>query len=640
MLLKRVLLLLFAAAVFAFGQSNDDCMECHSDPDLTRMINDTTEVSVFVHAENFENSIHGGFECIDCHQGIEELPHEEILTPVNCATCHEDAQEEYNRSIHGQALAKGSEAAAKCTDCHGVHDILSSDETESKVHHGNLAYTCASCHAKPEVIRLFGRRNVNPVASYLESVHGKMITEDPEAEVATCTDCHDYHAILPAINPESHLNALNIPETCGTCHESEKDEYHDSIHWNSLQRGHGESPVCTDCHGEHDIKMASDKNATTSGLLQSTKLCASCHSSPTLMSRFGLDAERLDSYMKSYHGLAALKGSPEVATCTSCHETHAIKSKSDSLASVHPAHLQETCGKCHANISDSFVKIDVHPINQQVRNPIAFFFKNLYIWMIVVVIGGMFIHNLIILVHHIREKRKADKYAERVPRFQSFEVYQHMLMFLSFTLLAITGFALKFPEAGWVKLLVSLGMTEIIRSVTHRVAAVVMGTISVVQLGYLLFTQKGRRELIELMPTLDDVIGLWKNISFYLGLSKERPRFGRFDYAEKAEYLALIWGVIVMGASGLVLWFPEIFIGFLPTWLFETSEVIHYYEAWLATLAIVIWHWFFVILHPEKYPMSTTWMDGKITLDEMKHHHPLEYEKLMEQKDNSHQPKI
>ncbi len=87
-----------------------------------------------------------------------------------------------------------------------------------------------------------------------------------------------------------------------------------------------------------------------------------------------------------------------------------------------------------------------------------------------------------------------------------------------------------------------------------------------------------------------------------------------------------------MCVTGLVLWFPEFFIGFLPSWLFEVSEVIHYYEAWLATLAIIVWHWFFVIFHPTKYPMNLTWMDGKITEEELKHHHPLEYEKMMKAK--------
>jgi cytochrome b subunit of formate dehydrogenase len=99
----------------------------------------------------------------------------------------------------------------------------------------------------------------------------------------------------------------------------------------------------------------------------------------------------------------------------------------------------------------------------------------------------------------------------------------------------------------------------------------------------------------------------------------------------------LIWGTAVMAITGLVLWFPEFFLSWLPSWTFEVSEIIHYLEAWLATLAIIIWHWFFVIFHPERYPMSLTWLDGKITEEEMKHHHPMEYEQLQNKQSDSEQ---
>jgi cytochrome b subunit of formate dehydrogenase len=160
-----------------------------------------------------------------------------------------------------------------------------------------------------------------------------------------------------------------------------------------------------------------------------------------------------------------------------------------------------------------------------------------------------------------------------------------------------------------------------------------MITISVVQLVYFVFTKKGRNDFIKLIPKGEDLIHFFQNMGFYLGLRKSLPKYDRYDYTEKAEYLALIWGIAVMGATGFVLWFPELFMKYLPVWSFETAEVIHYYEAWLASLAILVWHWFFVIYHPEKYPMSTTWMDGKITEEELKHHHPLEYEELLKKND-------
>lgn len=631
-LIRRLFFLLFVLFSFCFAQDNEACLECHSDQSLTKTIHDTIEVSLYVDDAMLQKSTHAGFGCVDCHSITVNHPDDLPRPKAACASCHEDAQLEYHNSIHGQALAKGSAAAASCADCHGSHDILPKDDPKSKIYHANLSFTCGVCHSRPDIIHLFGRRNIDRVATYQNSVHGKKIKEDPTAKVATCTDCHGSHSIFPMVNPKAKLNEFNIAETCGQCHSQMKDEYLQSIHWNSLQRGHYESPNCTDCHGEHEIEHVATRGEFGNGRLASTRVCANCHSSETLMSRFGLDHKRLDSYMKSYHGLAVLKDSPEAAICTSCHETHAIRSKQDTLSSVNASNLTHTCSKCHTDVTESFSHIDVHPREQKARNPVAYFFKLFYTWMIILVIGGMFIHNLIIFVYHIREKRRAEKNTRRLQRFQPFEVYQHMFMFLSFGTLVVTGFSLKFPDAGWVKLLLAIGMDEVFRSVLHRIAAVVMIAVSTIQLGYFLFTGKGRKEMLALLPNGNDLLHFWQNMRFYLGLSKTRPEFDRYDYGEKAEYLALIWGVIIMGASGFVLWFPEFFIGFLPSWLFETSEVIHYYEAWLATLAILIWHWFFVIFHPEKYPVNTTFLDGTISEEDLKHHHPKEYLEYLKNK--------
>ncbi len=627
--IKTKILILGLLSSFALAQNNEDCMDCHGETDLSMIRGDSTEVSLFVVENHLSNSIHEDMECIDCHVVPAEHLDEDFDEPiekVNCADCHEDQEEEYKNSIH--ALQDGFEGlhTAQCSDCHGIHNILSADDTASTIYPTNLATTCGECHSRPEVMKRIGfRRGMDPIASYRNSIHGKALAEDPEGDAPTCTECHGSHDILAVMDGKAKLNKHNISNTCGECHGDEQAEYEKSIHWASIERGHYESPTCTNCHGEHNIQTSSDSETVTNRLLQATNLCASCHSNSTMMENFGLDPKRFDSYMKSYHGLAVLKSDPNAATCTSCHETHTILSKLDDECSVNDANLVETCSKCHKNVTPKFAKIDVHPINMHSRNPIAYMFKNVYLWMIILVIGGMFIHNVIIVIYFVRKKRKEEKNGRMVQRFQPFEVYQHVLMATSFTTLAITGFALKFPEAGWVQLLHDIGMTEVIRGTIHRTAAVIMGSISIIQLFYLLFTKNGHLDIKALTPTMDDITALFQNIKFHLNLSNKRPPQGRFDYAEKAEYLALIWGVIVMGATGLVLWFPEFFMQFFPTWVFETSQVVHYYEAWLATLAILIWHWFFVIYHPELYPINLTFLDGKTTEENLKHHHPLEY---------------
>jgi cytochrome b subunit of formate dehydrogenase len=609
-------------ALCAFAQDNL-CLDCHDDNELTKSINDSVEISLHITQEALINSVHEDMECADCHEIGEDHPDDEGgVQKVDCSSCHDDAMAEYEKSVH--ASFDGEMEAATCSSCHGSHQILPSDDPASATFEKNLEKTCAACHSKPKILQRIGKKGTGPSDSYHNSAHGKLLRkESSESDVPTCITCHNAHNILPRSHPESSYSKQNVAETCGGCHHKEYEHYTESIHYKALKRGHYEAPTCNDCHGEHLAQKPDAKNAKMSG---DTKICKDCHSSEIMMNRYGLDHRRFDSYMKSYHGLAAIKGSKEAATCVSCHEVHEIKSSTDGASSVHISNLKTTCGKCHQNISDAFIKIDMHPVDQESRNPIAYFFTVLYTWMLIIVIGGMFVHNIIILVHHIREKRKIENGMVKVARFKSWEVYQHFFMASSFMVLAITGFALKFPEWGWVELLVSLGMDEPVRAFIHRVSAVIMVVVSLIQLAYFVFSRDGRKEILELIPSYNDFKNLIENMAYHLGLSKKHPKFPRYDYAEKAEYLALIWGVIVMAVTGFILWFPELFMKYLPFWVFETAEVIHYYEAWLATLAILVWHWFFVIFHPAKYPLSFAWMDGKITEAEMKEHHPLEYE--------------
>lgn len=615
----------------SYGQSVEDCLQCHADSGLTKSINDSTDISLYVNQGQYEKSLHGGFSCVDCHSTVKSLEHDPDLPSVNCGSCHENEQQVFAQSIHATSAGAKNIFPAQCKDCHGSHYVLAATDSASTIFPLNMAVTCGKCHLDPRVIAYLGYQGDGPVAGYQQSIHARILREDPARGAPTCTNCHGSHAIYIMSDPRSSFNKLNRSETCGHCHQQVKAEYLQSIHWRAVQRGHFESPTCNDCHGEHKIQSPQELDAITNRLNLSSQICAKCHSSPAMMARFGLDAERFASYNRTYHGLAILKGSADAANCTSCHETHAIREQSSAGSSVNPVNLQKTCRKCHDNISQEFSSIAVHPKNLAERNPVAFYARSVYMWLIIVIIGSMVLHNLIILVSYIHKKRQARKQDRLYRRFRAFEVYQHFLLIFSFFILVITGFALKFPDAGWVRLLVSAGMTESVRSLLHRIGAIVLISISLIQLVYFLFHRQGRKEISALRPQISDLTGFWQNMKYYLGLTKQRPRFDRWDYTEKAEYLALIWGTAVMAFTGLILWFPEFFMNFLPTWMFETSEVVHYFEAWLATLAIFIWHWFFVIYHPEKYPMNLTWMDGKISEDELRHHHPEEYAAIQKQ---------
>jgi cytochrome b subunit of formate dehydrogenase len=174
-----------------------------------------------------------------------------------------------------------------------------------------------------------------------------------------------------------------------------------------------------------------------------------------------------------------------------------------------------------------------------------------------------------------------------------------------------------------------------LRSLIHRVSAVVMLATCFYHLGYLLFTPRGRQLVRDLWwrpSDLRDAIGL---VRYNVGLSKEKPRLDRFSYVEKAEYWALVWGTLVMAVTGIIMWFDNTFIGLLTKLGYDVSRTIHFYEAWLATLAILVWHFYFVIFNPDSYPMNTAWLNGMLTEREMEEEHPLELERLRESRASS-----
>ena len=133
---------------------------------------------------------------------------------------------------------------------------------------------------------------------------------------------------------------------------------------------------------------------------------------------------------------------------------------------------------------------------------------------------------------------------------------------------------------------------------------------------------------MDLIPKIQDVHDAVAVAKYNLGISRVKPLFGRFSYIEKSEYWALIWGTIVMALTGFIMWFDNTLIGIFTKLGYDVARVIHYYEAWLATLSIIIWHIYFVIFNPDVYPMNLAWLKGTITEEEMMDEHPLELQEI------------
>jgi cytochrome b subunit of formate dehydrogenase len=147
---------------------------------------------------------------------------------------------------------------------------------------------------------------------------------------------------------------------------------------------------------------------------------------------------------------------------------------------------------------------------------------------------------------------------------------------------------------------------------------------------YAIFTARGRDHLVRMIPKMRDARDVVGMMRYYAGLDAHRPKFGRFGYVEKAEYLALVWGSIVMAVTGFLLWFQDAALKHLPMWALDVATIVHYYEAILATLAIIVWHLYYVIINPDFAPMSLTWIDGKLSRHQMEHEHPLELKEIEE----------
>jgi cytochrome b subunit of formate dehydrogenase len=187
--------------------------------------------------------------------------------------------------------------------------------------------------------------------------------------------------------------------------------------------------------------------------------------------------------------------------------------------------------------------------------------------------------------------------------------------------LAVTGFALKFPDS-WVAWL--LGSSEPLRRWAHRIAGVVLLGVGAYHLIYVAASATGRRLLRDLLPTRRDVRDVLAAVRYLTGLSREKPRFGRFGYAEKIEYWAVVWGTIIMGVTGLMVWFKIEVTQWLPRWAVDVALTIHFYEAVLACLAIAVWHFYHVMFDPDVYPVNPAFWDGRVSRHWMEEEHPLD----------------
>ena len=626
-------LLIWACPAHAQHKLKDsDCLACHSDPTLMTEVNGKS-VSLRVDADKLKHSVHGAlFSCVDCHTDVKSLAHESTPQKITCAQCHADAQEAYSHSLHAKRTKGSAAAAANCQDCHGgAHEILAADDPKSPVNHANIPTTCGRCHGQKFLMESNGESS-QPFTSYQDSVHGRAV-EKGSTKAAVCTDCHGTHEILAANDQKSPIYKFNVPATCGKCHTKVEETFMQSIHGQGIARGNGLAPVCTDCHGIHSIKAHTNPNAPVSEQNVSRDICARCHQGVRLSQEFGVPGNRVTSYFDSYHGLATEGGSVVAANCSSCHGVHNILPSSDPRSTVNRANLDATCGKCHQGVTQKFTQTKVHfegGQSKDIGSVAVRWVRWFYLALIFLVIGAMFLHNAIVWRGKAVQRRRMQN--PFMVRMTANQRWQHLVLLSSFIVLVITGFALKFPNS-WIAELLGNGNGERLRSIIHRIAGVILIGAGTYHVCYLIATREGRRLIRDLAPRPKDAVDVIGMMRYYLGLGGQKPKFARFTYGEKAEYWALVWGTALMALTGIMMW-AKVWVGnLLARWWVDVATTIHYYEAILATLAILVWHFYQVFFDPDVYPMNWAWWDGKMPVVHYQHEHELDTESLADGSD-------
>ncbi len=512
-------------------------------------------------------------------------------SPPECTSCHEQ----------GQKLAKSAHAALTCDTCHESH--------EKVPHPANIPKpVCAACHA-------------DQAGDYAMGVHGQARKGGNEG-APDCSLCHGgAHELLA---PKSQAFRAAVPDTCGMCHTLVVEQFRGSVHGQALARGITQAPLCTDCHGEHKIlKHTNADSSVNASNIRDT--CGSCHGDVRLTRKFGMPSDRLVSFDSSFHGLAAKSGSQTVANCASCHGVHDILPSSDAKSMVNPKNLPKTCGKCHEGAGTRFAISQVH-VAQGAAEPEALkWVRQFYLLIIPVTIGLMLLHQggdwirkVIRLrfqkppLHLLRAAGYTGDGAGPEFRMLPFERIQHAVLALSFLTLVWTGFALKYPDQWWARPLLLLEGAHSMRSLIHRVAAAVFIGISVTHLVSLIASRKLRDHWKEMLPNTNDPREALSGFAYNLGLGDHPPVRSPHSYIEKAEYWAVVWGAIVMIASGTLLWANNLSMKLLPKAWLDISTSVHFYEAVLATLAIVVWHFYSIIFDPDVYPLNTAFLTGKM----------------------------
>jgi cytochrome b subunit of formate dehydrogenase len=546
-------------------------------------------------------------------------------------------------AARAQELPGGADA---CKDCHtkgGDGPAVDFDAWAKSIHAAE-SISCTDCHAGYSMGPHEGEWA--PLSAEEQAVVDRL-------SKATWRSAHPVEGAKPGEartvgSPRAYL-------ACQNCHADATEAFGSSIHGKWLrEETKVPGPTCASCHGDVHAVQKLAPYAPTAAARQEVpadrraiaRRCESCHGDEEYAKQAGLNPETAITYHDSIHGRLVRIGNDYAPVCTSCHAakpelggTHGIVPKGDPKSAVSAEQRRETCGRCHANATDSFASLIAHkPIQEIGGHVVPHIIHVAFSYLTTLTLLFFAFHVLIDFVYELRQRLSKKPHGPSVDQVRSvirFDIHQraqHWFMLSGVILLGLTGWPLRGAgdarAATYSESFLKLFGGAEGAAWWHRFGAVLIMISAVYHLFYLTFLASKKRLPLSMLPLPKDALDMRDNILFMLGLRKERPKFDRYMYLEKFDYWAVFWGIVMMVGTGFIFWFPAWFASWAPSWLITAALIIHGEEATLAILFLFVVHFYNVHLKPSIFPMNWAWLNGRITVENLKHEHPLEYERI------------